>query len=348
MRRSCVSPSVSCVQCPLCCRACLGVAASMGPKRNNPFQDALQPLWEKIWNLEGAIGDLHPEYSQRTVTRMEELADLTKNHANDVLRIANDQKVALGKVVHESKQCHAMLEETTSRCQKSLEEATARHYKEAHELRYELYGLKQFIGQQSTEYCDEREKSLGALKALKDDLEALKVNVEALKVDIEAQRGQYMEIMRAEDAMKAMRENFEWQKGELAERALHTPRDQMDGIMDRAREMAEVRSPRSRSIARAQRERSRSASHASWSSNHTASVQCPESGASAGGHGVMESWSHEGLGGHGGRSRASSRPPYIASTVQEHQLPSPPAGVPLVGVPVTGLPLVQLPTAQLQ
>ena len=153
----------------------------MGPKKS-PFQDALQPLWEKIWNLEGAIGDVHPKFAQRTVKRMEELAELTKNHANEVLRIANDQRVALGTVVHESKQCHANLEETTSRCQKSLEDATARHSKEAHELRYELFGLKQVITQRSTEYGDERDKSMAALKTLKDDLEALKVNVEALKV----------------------------------------------------------------------------------------------------------------------------------------------------------------------
>ena len=284
-------------------RVCRFDLVSMGPKKT-PLHDALQPLWDKIWNLEGAIGDVHPQYAKRTVKRMEELAELTRQHANDVLRIANQQKVALSTTVHESKQCQVSLEETASKCQASLEEATNRHYKEAHELRFELYGLKMLIGEQSNQYrqerqqnldaiCEARQQSMAAMQgqrvdfdALKVDFESVKVDLEALKNDMEGQRGEYMEILRVGEELKQHHEIFESRQKQLMQRSLQTPPEEMHGIMVKAKRMAGDRSPSSRSISR---DRS---NH--WKADH-------------GGHSV--SWSH-------GASRASSRPPVMACIVQ--------------------------------
>ena len=189
-----------------------------GGTPSSPFQ----AIHERLDLLEGAIGDVHPDYALRAVRRMEELAKTTQEQANSVLEIVNNQRVALGTVVHQAGQVQDELDKACTR----LQGASDRHQQEAQDLRVELGKLREEILQQAEHVQNER-------RACEDALEA--------------------KCHRCEQTLQEMQQLYglyEAQQEEVIFQSRHIQNDEdLVAVIERAQSVSQSRSPSSRRVA---------------------------------------------------------------------------------------------------
>ena len=144
------------------------------------LQGLLLPIHQRLDALDAAIRDVHPDYSTRVLDRMVEIEECCRNHANKVFEVANNQKVALGTVVHKATQAQAQVELAIER----MASATSRHQEEAKSLRSELGALRELVDEQSKRLEEERLQCESALERFKELLALQDPLFEAWQTDL--------------------------------------------------------------------------------------------------------------------------------------------------------------------
>ena len=159
------------------CTASSQVYADIMPNRHrhakaaaegeSPLQRALAPILARLDTLEGLVSDIIPDNAERTVDRCAELEATCRQHFNNVMGIAHNQRVALSQAAREA-------QERCDKALKSLAEATLRHTTEATAMRAELGELKGMLEQSAQGLEDTR-------ASLQRDLDAALLYAESLQ-----------------------------------------------------------------------------------------------------------------------------------------------------------------------
>ena len=226
-------------------------------KANGGLQAVLRPIWDRLRILEGALGDVHPEYAERAVTRCENLVAQAAGHVNETLRLVKDQKVGLGVVMNEAHNIKIDIQNTCT----SLHQASVRHKKDAQDLRSELGELKEHITEQARLVEYERKQCELSMQSMKLSMQSLQDSTATT-----------LNLLKEEQAafatkLKDMQENvhfigeriylhrnnlFGAQQAHLVAVAKHTPEEDLRAHMERSQSAASNRSPSSQRIAKAQ------------------------------------------------------------------------------------------------
>ena len=77
-------------------------AGGRGASDDNPLRRALRPVHERLDALEAAIGDINPDYANRTLDYMRELEATTRSHANKVLDCLHNQTTAVNTSIQQA------------------------------------------------------------------------------------------------------------------------------------------------------------------------------------------------------------------------------------------------------
>ena len=160
--------------------SCIAMGHTGKGKGASALQGLLLPIHQRLDALDAAIRDVHPDYRARVLDRMVEIEECCRNHANKVFEIANNQKVALGTVVHKATQAQTQVEFAIER----LASATSRHQEEAKALRSELGALKELVDEQSKRLEEERLQCESALDSFKELLANQAPLFEAWQADL--------------------------------------------------------------------------------------------------------------------------------------------------------------------
>ena len=121
--------------------------------------------------LDVGLQEVHPEYAERILSRMHDLEDPTRQHANNVSRVLTNQRAACHDIVQQCKDLVSQAAiDADAACQR-LDAAAERHQKDGAALRSELGCLKELIDTQSMQCSSDLDKMERLVKQASDCLD---------------------------------------------------------------------------------------------------------------------------------------------------------------------------------
>lgn len=206
--------------------------------------DRLRTLEARVESLDGAVQELHPDYSARVVARVTEIEETCRTHANSVLQVLTNQRLGVESAATKAA---GMANDACAR----LERSSTRHEEQAAALRTEIGVIKDMVDARSAD-C---ERDLANMKIYVQDVLDHMERQETLSRQVDAQ---IEKLSRLEALAKQVQDTARnWQNktrslqcGSSASIAGARGRTQSEppqrSVLKMAQKLAESRSPSSR------------------------------------------------------------------------------------------------------